>query len=375
MAQWELSQADIELNDIVLRDIEDVEKSPWDPQAVSKKMDMLGIILDKVKTKMHQNIKDSSFISYVGERRSGKSVLAIAHAFSIDPDLTTENVCFSLDDLKQTIYDKMNTAVVWDEAGVTAYSRDFMKESSKALNKFFQVFGYRRVAVLSTFQHAGYLDNHLRGQLDALLWMQSSIKTFMIDGVRTPLTRKFCKPFTVRKNPFAPPFYKPYTFYQTTSSVNAMEIERIPIPDVPELMKFYNVRNWRSFFDDYEKKKEEFFIELGADEDENEIENQLKEKILKLKEEHKRKLVELQEQSKEKLLRIKHRYQDETEVLRNEMDGLKINGNLYKSAMRKNEAYTRLVSSLVKENRTISEIASSSGIPTTTLNDWISQFQ
>lgn len=336
---------DVELNELVMEDILGNDVTP-ESSDVANVINLLEIILSKADDKMDERIKDSAFYAYVGERRSGKSMLAIAHAFRFDPDLTTESVCFSLEDLKKFIYANTKKPVVWDEAGVTAYSRDFMTKISKDLNKFFQVFGYRQIIVLSTFQHAGYLDNHLRGQVDALFWMQSAQYR---DDTGRPYTRKFCRPFTVFKTPFSPPFFKPYKVYQTPTSPNPFDIGKIPIPDMEHLMRHYGASGWKAFLKDYDKKKEEFFEQLGMDDEEQEEENGLKAQVQKMKEEHK----------------------SEKEQWEEELKNLKINKNEYNLVKRQNKAYLKFINNLIDtKSATESDIARAIEVPVQTLHGW-----
>jgi hypothetical protein len=74
---------------------------------------------------------------------------------TINPDFSVDDICFSFDELKHILTDDSvrRKPIVWEEASVTAYSRDFQEEINKQLNKYFQVFGFRNLSVTANFQH------------------------------------------------------------------------------------------------------------------------------------------------------------------------------------------------------------------------------
>lgn len=156
---------------------------------------------------------------------------------------------------------KERTAIVWDEAAVTSYSRDFMTRMNKDVNKFFQIFGYRRLAVIATFQILGMLDSELRGQLDCVFWCRSRDYR---DDKGEPYTRKFMMPFKVTKTPFWPPYIQPWDYLPTTQA-NYVKIGWLEVPPLEDALKVYGVKP--SFIKDYLKRKQEFFENLGKEEE------------------------------------------------------------------------------------------------------------
>lgn len=215
----------------------------------------------KARLKMSPQIKDSSFYAYIGSRRAGKSISAIAQAFRICPDLDIENVVFSWEDLKYALTHKTRTAIVWDETAVSAYNRDWMTQANKQINKAMQVFGYRQLCIICTFQHISQIDVQLRQQLDALFW---NYGFDFYEKEKGAFTRKSLKPYAVKKNPFRVPTVVPYEI-ERPSDLHSLEIGWVDLPELDELCRICGIK--QSWLKDYEKKKEEFFQDLNSDED------------------------------------------------------------------------------------------------------------
>lgn len=241
------------------------ELQSMEEKGFSQKMHLLSLMNEPAKDRMSPKLNDSSLFAWCGVRRSGKSVNAICQAFAIDPDFSIENVAFTFQDLKELIYSKQKVALVWDEASVTAYARDFMTRVNKDMNKFFQVFGYRRICIIATFQSMAALDAELRRQIDAVFWCRSHDYR---DKSGEPATRKFIMPFKVKKNPFDFPKITPWSYLPTKNSPNPVNIGWIQVPEYEKLLNYYGVS--KQFMKDYQKKKQEFFESMDQDEDSEE---------------------------------------------------------------------------------------------------------
>ncbi|AAM04972.1 hypothetical protein [Methanosarcina acetivorans] len=249
---------DVDATDLLKNfEFKDFEEEP----GISRKMNYLALFNLQAKAKMTDAINDSSFFAFLGDRGTGKSTMSICQAFAIDPDFDPANVCFSFEELKEIITNKRKVPAVWEEAGVGAYSRDFMNQVNKDLNKFFQVFRYRRIAVIANFQHLSLLDNHTRLQLDVAFWNMSKVY-HTPDG--KPYARKFTMPYKVLKTPFTDPIVKPYKVYG--KGPNMEEIGIILLPIEKDMLEMYGVSN--AFMHEYQKRKHEFFTEMLDKEDE-----------------------------------------------------------------------------------------------------------
>lgn len=204
---------------------------------------------------------DSSFIATVGRRRSGKSVFCLGMACAIDPDFSTEQICFDLKDLKQQLTTKTKTSIVWEEVGTSAFARDFMNERNKILVKTLQVFGYKKLAILGNFQHMKFIDGDVRLQLDFFFKMTSTQE--IIEG--QAITKAYAKPYIIATDWLQEPFIAPY---QVNRDGVFADIGYIPIPQMDEFFSLCGVKN--SVYSDYLKKKEEYFGTIGEEEDQDE---------------------------------------------------------------------------------------------------------
>ncbi|AKB34791.1 hypothetical protein MSSAC_0201 [Methanosarcina siciliae C2J] len=239
-----------------------------DPDEVSRKFNQYNIFINTAKMKISPRIDDSAFLALIGPRRTGKSELSLATAFAIDPDFPIDNICFSFDELKALLTDDTirKQPIVWEEASVTAYNREFMDEVNILLNKYFQVFGFRNLAVIANFQHINLLDYQVRMQLDVLLRCKSYYGT---DPQGNTFTRKTVFPFKVLNDGINEPLI---VKYKVPGDMGYDVIGEIPVPQIDILHKMYGIKN--SFIQQYKKRKNEFFKNLEGKEkkvDEKEV--------------------------------------------------------------------------------------------------------
>lgn len=207
---------------------------------------------------------NSSFQATIGKRRSGKSVWCLSAACAVDPDLTEENICFGIPELKAQLNEKTETAIIWEEAGTSAYSRDFMDERNKLISKTLQVYGYRKIALFGNFQHLKYLDGDIRLQLDCFIKMKA-VNGFTPEG--SPYTNTYAYPYMIVTDYIREPLIAPYKIARDGTY---QAIGDIPLPQLEELFKITGVS--KSLYRSYLKKKDEYFQDLGEPEKEEEKE-------------------------------------------------------------------------------------------------------
>lgn len=124
-------------------------------------------------------------IMYTGERRFGKSTIALRIARKIDPGFPVANVAFRLSDFRRVLSANPRAdpeAGVWpqvmlDEAGYDLYKGDWMTAISKQMVKNFQVLGEKRQVIHLVLPHADFLNTKVhqgiaRMWLDVDLWQK-----------------------------------------------------------------------------------------------------------------------------------------------------------------------------------------------------------
>lgn len=215
---------------------------------------------------------NSSFMAAIGKRRSGKSVFCLGMACAIDPNFNEEQICFGLKDLKEQLNTKTKTSIIWEEAGTSAYSRDFMQTANKLIIKTLQVYGYRKIALLGNFQHLKFLDGDVRLQLDCFFKLVSNQQ--FVDG--KPVTTTSAQPFIVGTDWIQEPFIAPYNIERDGVFV---PIGYIPIPQMDVFFRICGVS--KDLYKNYLQKKDEYFQEIGAEENEKDPENTISKKELK----------------------------------------------------------------------------------------------
>nr|CAH2570339.1 similar to protein 16 from Haloarcula hispanica virus 1 [uncultured archaeal virus] len=260
--------------------------------------------------------EDSSFQAAIGKRRSGKSVWTLSSCCAVDPDFTEEQICFGLKELKAQMIEKTETSLLWEEAGESAYNRDFMTDGNKLIVKRMQVYGYRKIALFANYQHMKFLDGDVRLQLDCIIKMKAQ-KSFTPAG--EPIVYTWGVPLAVVTDWIQDPILAPY---KVEKDGVYQPIGQIPVPQMWDLFEVCGVS--KSLYKNYLKKKDEYFQEMGEPEKED------KEEVF----------------SKREL----------------------------KTLTRVNSAYLNLTSRLIDEEKVSkTKIASLSGIPVSTLNVWLSK--
>lgn len=256
---------------------------------------------------------NSTFMASIGQRRSGKSVFTLGACCRVDPDFTAEQICFGADELKTQLSERSNTAVLWEEMGASAFARDFMEVSNKAIVKTLQVYGFKKLAIFGNFQHLMYTDSDVRLQLDCIFKMRAA----HVFEEGQPVTHTYALPYKVVTDWIRKPIIKPYMVNDDDGVWR--EIGAIPIPDMDEYFRYCGVS--KQLYREYERKKEEYFFDLNATDEE-----EVKKEIFTKRE--------------------------------------------LKTLTRVNQAYLSLVSRLIEEGVTKAHIAELSNIPVSTLNRW-----
>jgi hypothetical protein len=241
-----------------------------DNEEISRKWNYFSMFNKTAVERISPSVNDSFWICYVGKRGSGKSTLSIVQYFAICKELGIEplgeNLCFSSGEIIKAIKNEntKRTVLVLEELGVSAYSRNFMTQSNKELNQIMQMFRYKNVVLISNFQALTHVDNHIRSQLDVLFWCRS--KTYRTSG-GNPYARKMVKPYDVSSSPFSIPIIKPVKILsEDKNEMNEEPIGWIPVPTENELFKKYGVTN--SWMSEYHKRKNEYFVSLGEEQNE-----------------------------------------------------------------------------------------------------------
>ncbi|MCD6148602.1 ATP-binding protein [bacterium] len=122
------------------------------------------------------------FHAIVGRPGSGKSYLALAEAYytdeTFDGSVLFERVIFpnevntlNLDDVPR------RGAIIFDEMGVTAYSREFMSLNNRLLGKLFQICRHRNHFIILTMPNLNFIDKTARDLLNSVAITQSYSKS------------------------------------------------------------------------------------------------------------------------------------------------------------------------------------------------------
>jgi hypothetical protein len=106
----------------------------------------------------------------VGEPRSGKSYSALRIAELVDNDFTLDRLVYSPSEfLELVINSKEGDVIVFDEAGVNIFSREWQSKMNKALAKVFQILGYKHLGIILTFPSVMFVDKAIRRLFNYIL--------------------------------------------------------------------------------------------------------------------------------------------------------------------------------------------------------------
>lgn len=227
-------------------------------EGASRKFNWFSYFVNQAKIK--QKMEDSVLYTFIGRRRAGKSINTLAMACRIDPDITTENICFGAKELTQALKEKENTVVIWEEAGAAGgYNRDWHSPANKMINKTLQVYGEKRIAILANLQHLKVIDPQVQIQIDCIFRCFAEHEKA---GEDEYIKNTYFEPWRVHTDYLTDPAIMKYTINRNGVY---QPVGIIPMPQVDELFKMCGVK--KRLYNDYRKKKSEFFEHLGEEEE------------------------------------------------------------------------------------------------------------
>jgi len=106
-------------------------------------------------------------ILFTGKIGGGKSYASLSAAQFIDSTFTLSRVVFKIPDfIRSTQSGLPSQAIILDEAGVAASSREALNKSVKAIGKVIQSTRYKKLATFFTLPNVMFLDKQVRLMLD-----------------------------------------------------------------------------------------------------------------------------------------------------------------------------------------------------------------
>ncbi len=128
----------------------------------SKKKRFLNILVNNYKELAYEDAL-SVMVACVGEPGSGKSTLAMQIAMKVDPDFDVEeNIVWDVKDLIEKVRSERERAFVYEEAGVTIFSRDFMTKINKAMSRIAQTYRFTKNVIVFNLPHISLVDKNIR---------------------------------------------------------------------------------------------------------------------------------------------------------------------------------------------------------------------
>ena len=135
-----------------------------------KRFQLSHPFLKMVYSRLHRQDMDFLLL-IVGERGSGKSTAAVRLCELVDPNFTIDNVVFSPSEFAALLKSgtlKDGSAVLLDELGVAAGSRDWASVQNKSFNALSQVFRTRHLFVVFTAPSEKMVDSQVLKNLAAV---------------------------------------------------------------------------------------------------------------------------------------------------------------------------------------------------------------
>jgi hypothetical protein len=126
-------------------------------------------------------------VMIVGEPRSGKSYSALRIAELVDRDFTLDNLAYSpAEFLNRVMSCEAGDVIVFDEAGVNIFAREWQSKMNRVLAKVFQILGYKHLGIVLTFPSIAFVDKAIRRLFNYIL---------LAEGFDKEREISFCKAF------------------------------------------------------------------------------------------------------------------------------------------------------------------------------------
>jgi len=173
--------------------------------------------VDYIKIRLHR-LNKNYLCAIVGATGSGKTYSALRLAEQVDENFTIAQVVFTPQEFMDLLNSgslKRGSAIVFDEAGVAANSRNFQTATNKCLHFITQTFRSQNYCVIYTCPDFAFLDLGIRKLVHALL------ETKRIDYASECV---IVKPLQVENNPQTGKVYLKYPRYRKTGSKREMVV-------------------------------------------------------------------------------------------------------------------------------------------------------
>jgi Zonular occludens toxin (Zot). len=164
-----------------------------------------NIFISRLKSRLKN--QQHFIVLIVGRPGSGKSYTALRIAELVDENFTLENVAYTPKEFISLVKNrKEGSAIVFDEAGVAIYSREWQKKINRIFAKLIQILRYKCLGIIFTTPHALFLDKAVRVLFDYILLAEgfdrennvSYCKVFMNSPLNYIFSYETLMPFTIQ---------------------------------------------------------------------------------------------------------------------------------------------------------------------------------
>jgi hypothetical protein len=88
----------------------------------------------------------------------------------VNHDFTLDNLVYSPSEFLELVIDRKDgDVIVFDEAGVNIFSREWQSKMNRALAKVFQILGYKHLGIILTFPSVMFIDKAIRRLFNYIL--------------------------------------------------------------------------------------------------------------------------------------------------------------------------------------------------------------
>jgi predicted GTPase len=131
----------------------------------------MSYIIDYIKSRTEG--RNQNFIAVCcGKTGSGKSYSCLTLASALSDKFNVDNVVFDAEEFMQLMVSgrlRRSDVVIWDEAGVSLGSRDYMSNVNKAISYFLQSFRKMNLVLLFTIPDLHMIDINVRKLMHGLI--------------------------------------------------------------------------------------------------------------------------------------------------------------------------------------------------------------
>jgi len=184
-----------------------------------------NVIVKRILDRLH--VQNKNYLGvFVGSTGSGKSMASLKIASEIDPNFSSKQICFSIEEFLEILNTgnlKRGSVIVLEETGISASNRNWQSLQNKAISYVFQSFRFLGIGVILNLPSITFLDTHVRSLVHQLF------ETVSIDYQNNTCK---CRVFDVQQNAVSGKIYMKFPRAIINNELVTIESMNFNLPPV-----------------------------------------------------------------------------------------------------------------------------------------------